>query len=58
MHSKVSLMGTITKKKLLALTAAVFFSARALKSLGATTITYTGYSWIGDVITISLPRAM
>ena len=26
MHSKVSLMGTITKKKLLALTAAVFFS--------------------------------
>ena len=56
MHSKVSLMGTITRKKLLALTAAVFFSVSGAEVAGATTITYTGYSWIGDVININTPR--
>lgn len=56
MHSKVSLMGTITRKKLLALTAAVFFSVSGAEVAGAATITYTGYSWIGDVIHINTPR--
>ena len=56
MQSKVSPMGTVTKKKLLALTAALFFSVSGAEVASATTITYTGYSWIGDVIHISTPR--
>ena len=58
MQSKVSLMGTITKKKLLALTAAVFFSVSGAEVASATTITYSNYTWIGDVVTITAPRAV
>jgi len=56
MQWEVSLMGTVTKKKLLALTAAVFFSVSGAEVASATTITYTSYSWLGDVIHISTPR--
>ena len=56
MQSKVSVMSTITKKKLLALTAALFFSVSGAEVASATTITYSDYTWIGDVVTITAPR--
>src|SRR5262245_28562672 len=49
---KVSSVSTIKRKKLLGVTAALFFSVSGAE---ATTITYSNYTWIGDVVTVTNP---
>jgi len=56
MQLKVSAVSTITKKKILGVTAALFFSVSGANLASATTITYSNYTWIGDVVTITAPR--
>jgi hypothetical protein len=48
-------VSTITKKKLLGVTAALFFSVSGAQVSSATTITYSNYTWIGDVATFTGP---
>jgi hypothetical protein len=56
MHLKVSGVSTITNKKLLGITAALFFTIGSAEGAFATTITYSNYTWIGDVVTVTAPR--
>ena len=56
MQLKVSVVSTITKKKLLGVAAALFFTVASAEVASATTITYSNYTWIGDVVTITAPR--
>ena len=49
-------VSTITKKKLLGVAAALFFTVASAEVASATTITYSNYTWIGDVVTITAPR--
>ena len=48
MQLKVSVVSTITKKKLLGVTAALFFTVGSAEVASATTITYSNYTWIGE----------
>src|SRR5262245_53890918 len=56
MHWKVTLMSTINKKKLLAVTAALFFTTWGAQTASADTVTYAHFDWIGDTIHINNPR--
>ena len=48
-------MSTNTKKKLFGVAAALFFSLSSAELASATTITYSNYTWIGDVATFTGP---
>src|SRR5262245_51890613 len=55
--SKIS-SATLARWRVLTIAAALFASASAPEIASANAISYTGYSWIGDTIHISSPRAV